>query len=280
MKIESTILARIAARVRDELAAQMAAVPHAEMVAMAADAPPPDSFADALLTGFGLIAEIKERSPSMGEMRPENVAEAPSAYAASPIVRAVSVLTNQSDFGMTPERLVSAKALIGKPVLRKDFILDPYQLYQARAHNADAVLLMTQLISVGELEDFLGITHELGMEALVECRSEADIAKAPAATRIYGINSRDFLDKGERFDQSRDSRNRSGSTTDYSTDLSAFENIRYLPEKAIKIAESGLTPSTVGEVRRLGYHAALIGTDLLIHESGIAPALAAYEAVL
>lgn len=280
MKIQSTILSRIAARVRKEVDYQKAQSPLKDVQRRIADAPEVRGFPDAISKEFGLIAEVKERSPSMGDMRAENVAQAPDAYAACPLVKAVSVLTNASDFGMTLDRLTRIRAIVQKPVLRKDFIIDEYQIYQARAYGADALLLMTQLLSKENLVRFLECTHALGMNALVECRSAQDIAKAPAGTRIYGINSRDFLDKGERFEQSKTHQSIFGNAEDFTTDLAAFNNIHLLPKGGIRVAESGISPDTICSVRDKGYNAALIGTDLLINESGVYAALAAYESVL
>src|SRR5438445_5936220 len=96
---------------------------------MSRAAPPPLSFGDALTPGFGLIGEIKRKSPSGGEMSAANVEAAPAAYAANSAIRAVSILTNKTDFGMGIEDLSRIKALVAKPVLRKDFILETYQAY-------------------------------------------------------------------------------------------------------------------------------------------------------
>src|SRR2546428_114838 len=100
-------------------------------------APPVRSFASAIASGNALIAEIKERSPSQGTMRRQNFEDAPLAYKRSEAVKAVSVLTNRTHFGMNVEWLARMKDTTGKPVLRKDFIFDAYQVYQARAFGAD-----------------------------------------------------------------------------------------------------------------------------------------------
>src|SRR4051812_771808 len=126
MKTTSTILDQILVDVRRELAEAQRRIPAAELDRRLPDAPPVRPFAPALQESFGLIAEIKERSPSHGPMRAENVAEAPTAYERSPIVRALSILTNQTHFGMGIERLYQVKCTSSKPVLRKDFIFDEY----------------------------------------------------------------------------------------------------------------------------------------------------------
>ena len=188
-----TILDRILPDVRRELDEARAAVPLGEIRRRAADARPPRDFAGALTgTGFGLIAEWKHRSPSMGEMRAKNVLSACAAYEHSPVVRAVSVLTNETYFGGTMEDLARIAAASAKPVLRKDFILDPYQIYAARAAGADAVLLMANVISSERMAELHGLVLELGMESLFEIHEAHEIDSLPAAARVVGINSRKF----------------------------------------------------------------------------------------
>jgi indole-3-glycerol phosphate synthase len=102
----------------------------------------------------------------------------------------------------------------------------------------------------------------------------------PTGTRVFGINSRDFLDKGDRFEQSLANQKISTGASDFTTDLTAFDNISLLPVDSIKVAESGISPETIISVRDKGYNAALIGTDLLMNPRGIRAALASYRAVL
>src|SRR5262245_35924549 len=128
-----SFLEEILERKRAEIAEAKRARSLGELQLMIADAPPVRPFAAALTNGFGLIAELKRRSPSGGDMRPENFQQAPDAYAKSPAVKAVSVLTNTTDFGMGIEDLMRVKTVVPKPVLRKDFILEEYQVYEARA---------------------------------------------------------------------------------------------------------------------------------------------------
>src|SRR5947207_7018777 len=128
MKKTETILDTIMVDVRKELADARANRSVEELRRMIIDAPPVRSFKGALQKAFGIIAEIKERSPSHGPMRRENVDEATAAYEQSAIVRAISVLTNHSHFGMSMDRLRDTKMRGTKPVLRKDFIFDEYQV--------------------------------------------------------------------------------------------------------------------------------------------------------
>lgn len=262
-----TILDRILPDVRRELDEARAAVPFDEIKQLAADAPAPRDFAGVLTAqGFGLIAEIKRRSPSMGEMRAENVVAAAAAYEAEPLVRAVSVLTNTTHFGMDMDDLRRIAATSTKPVLRKDFILDPYQVYAARAAGADAVLLMANILSAAQMRELHDIVLELGMEALFEVHEAAEIEALPGTARIVGINSRKF--KSHRgFVAAGDN-----AEEDFSLDFAAFELAESLPTGCVRVAESGVTPETVAPLAR-HFDAALVGTSLLRDPRGVAAAL-------
>jgi len=262
-----TILDRILPDVRRELDEARAAVPFDEIKQLAAEAPVPRDFVGVLTAhGFGLIAEIKRRSPSMGEMRAENVVAAAAAYEAEPLVRAVSVLTNTTHFGMEMDNLRRIAATSTKPVLRKDFILDPYQVYAARAAGADAVLLMANILSAAQMRELHDIVLELGMEALFEVHEAAEIEALPGTARIVGINSRKF--KSHRgFVAAGDN-----AEEDFSLDFAAFELAESLPAGCVRVAESGVTPETVAPLAR-HFDAALVGTSLLRDPRGVAAAL-------
>ena len=262
-----TILERILPDVRRELDEARAAVPLEEVKQRAASARPPRDFAGALTAnGFGLIAEIKQRSPSMGDMRAENVAAAASAYEASPLVRAISVLTNQTHFGMGMEDLRRIAAASTKPVLRKDFILDPYQVYAARAAGADAVLLMANVLSADQMAELHEVVLQLSMEALFEVHEEHEIDALPATARIVGINSRKFKSR-EGFVAAGQS-----SEEDFTLDFAAFELAESLPAGSVRVAESGVTPQSVAPLAR-HFDAALVGTSLLRDPRGVEASL-------
>lgn len=256
--------------VRREVAAARTERPDAELARMLADAPPVRPLAAALRGSFGLIAEIKERSPSQGPMRPANVAAAASAYAASPVVHGVSVLTNASHFGMSIERLRAAREAGPKPVLRKDFIFDDYQVQEARAFGADAILLMANLLSAEEMVRLHALATALGMDVLFECHDEAQIAALPAGAVLYGINSRSFAVRGADYAAAR-AQKALGSRQDLTTDLRRFEALAgHLPAHAVKVAESGVYPENAARIRdELGYHAILVGTSLLTSPAGV-----------
>lgn len=268
-----TFLDEILEDVRVELAATKSKRPLAEIRRMTSDAPPPASLSAALVEDFGLIAEVKERSPSVGPMRPENVTRALGAYQNSPIVRAVSVLTNHHHFGMTIERLTAARSALSKPILRKDFMLEEYQVREARAFGADAILLMANVLDAPRLQGFYDLARELGMDALFEVHTEEEIATLPSDARIVGINSRKFkTDQGFLGSQG-------ASKTDFSLDYSAFELAEKLPAGALKVAESGLSPKNISETSRR-FAAALVGTSLLRDERGIEDCLKEFEEAL
>jgi len=280
MKATQTILDEILVDVRQELAAAQRQRPVAELSRMIADAPPVRALSRALRAGFGLIAEIKERSPSQGAMRRENVVAAPAAYEASPIVRAISVLTNASHFGMSMERLQTVRGQSTKPVLRKDFIFDEYQVLEARAFGADAILLMANLLDADEMKRLYAACRELGMEALFECHDREQIGQVPPGAVIYGINSRTFAVGSGQYAAARAARD-TGTTVDATTDLSRFDTGKYLPPNAVKVAESGIHSHTIAAVRdQQGYHAALVGTSLLVAKEGVVGALNAFERAL
>jgi len=265
-----TILDTILADVRREVAEAKAATPSADLKAMLPDAPPVRDFTVSLATSFGLIAEIKERSPSVGPMREENVREAAPAYAASKTVRTISVLTNQTHFGGSIAHLAAIRKSVPQPVLRKDFIIDEYQILEARAFGADAILLMANVLDRDTLCRFHDITLNLGMEALFEIHTEEEIATLPAAARVVGINSRKFKSQ-TGFVKSGQS-----SSTDFSLDLSAFALSDRLPPGTIHVAESGLTPQNLPAVASK-FHAALVGTSLLRDPRGLPACLADFE---
>jgi indole-3-glycerol phosphate synthase len=262
-----TILERILPDVRRELDEARAAVPLGELKQRAAAARPPRDFAAALTArGFGLIAEIKQRSPSMGDMRTDNVVAAAAAYEASGMVHAISVLTNQTHFGMGMDDLCRLAAASTKPVLRKDFILDPYQVYAARAAGADAVLLMANVLSADQMAALHELVLELGMETLFEVHEKSEIDALPAMARIVGINSRKF--------KSREGFVSAGQNVaeDFTLDFAAFELAESLPAGCIRVAESGVTPQSVSPLAR-HFDAALVGTSLLRDPRGVEPAL-------
>jgi len=269
----TTFLDEILADVRTELDATRAGRPPAEIRRMAGDAPPVRPLPDALAKGFRLIAEVKERSPSVGPMRGENLKEALPAYEESPVVAAVSILTNHLHFGMSVERLAAARRALSKPVLRKDFLIEEYQIREARAFGADAILLMANVLDAARLRGFHNLARELGMEALFEVHTAEEIAQLPPDARIVGINSRKFKSDAGFVGKS------GASEKDFSLDYSVFELAGKLPAGALKVAESGLTPQNIAQTGK-HFDAALVGTSLLRDPRGLRACLREFEEAL
>jgi indole-3-glycerol phosphate synthase len=266
-----TFLDTILEDVRVELAEAKAARPEHVLRGMIADAPPPRDMVAALSDGFRLIGEIKERSPSVGPMRPANVAEAAAAYEASPLVGAISVLTNRRHFGMDIPRLAAIRSSTTLPILRKDFIIDPHQVLDARAHGADAVLLMANVLSAPDLASLHDLALSLGMAALFEVHTAEEIDLLPANATLVGINSRKFRSTSGFVGHD------GSSERDFSLDLSAFDLVDRLPAGCRRVAESGIHPSNLAATAGR-FDAALVGTSLLRDPRGVAACLADFEA--
>jgi indole-3-glycerol phosphate synthase len=205
------------------------------------------SFADALRQpGVSIIAEFKRRSPSGGVLRPNaSAAELAHTYAAKGAA-ALSILTDLHYFGGLDSDLAEARAASGLPVLRKDFLIDPYQVYEANALGADAILLIVRALSQPELTDLLTLAHDLGLDALVETHSASEVERALAAgARIVGVNNRD-LDTLQ-------------------TDVTLAPRLRSLvPPECVFVAESGISkPHQIAELAAVGIDAVLIGEALV-----------------
>src|SRR2546429_1282728 len=280
-------LDEILERTKQEIAAAKKDRSIGDLKRMIRDAAPVSSFSSSLSTGFGIIAELKRRSPSAGEMRPDNFDKAPAAYAKSPVVKAVSVLTNSSHFGMGIEHIARIKPLVRKPVLRKDFIFKDYQIYEARAFGADAVLLMTNILDRNALKRLFDLSQELGMDVLFEAHTKEEIKSIPEGARIYGINSRKFM-ATKRWHVAKtilwlERRFKwlgfwySSKAPDPSVELSTFSLLSDLPNDAIKIAESGVKPGRISEIANMGYDAVLVGTCLLKTAESIDKILSEFE---
>lgn len=273
------VITPIVGRVQAELAAAQRREPRADLEKRAREARPVRPFEGAVAGRFGLIAEIKRTSPSMGAMRNADVADTAAAYEESPAVRAVSVLTNRADFGMDLDQLGTVGAITAKPLLRKDFIFDPYQVWQARAHGADAILLMANILTAEGLRELSALAASLGLAVLFELHTGDELAKLPPHPRLCGINSRVFKSEGgaARYLASKILR-RLGFRRDLSIKLDQFTLASQLPAGALRIAESGVDPTMVPRLRdELGFHGLLVGTSLLMAADGVRAELARFE---
>src|SRR3970040_212541 len=230
-----TFLDRIVADKREELASAMRRVPFAELKARLPEAPPVRPFGEALKGDtIRLIAEVKKASPSRGLLRADfDPLALARAYAAAGAA-AVSVLTDGNHFQGSLEHLAAIRAELpdGPPLLRKDFLFDHYQLYEARVHGADAVLLIAAVLNPALLAQLIGLAHALGMGALVEVHDELELERALiASARIGGRNNR--------------------ALRTFEVDLATTERLRPLvPPEVTLVAESGIF--TRADVERLG----------------------------
>lgn len=248
------ILDEIVADKRIELAASQRRVSLARLRQMAQDQPPALDFA-AALRGIGarhavpLIAEVKKASPSAGLIRADfNPVQIAQTYADNGAA-AISVLTEIKYFQGSLSHLRDIREALGDkrvPLLRKDFIFDPYQVYEARAYGADGLLLIVAILTPDKLRRLLALSRKLGMECLVEVHDEAEVEVAlKSDARIIGINNRDLRT--------------------FKTDLSTTERLRPLiPKDKIVVSESGIKGrNDVAKLKRWGVDAVLIGESLM-----------------
>jgi indole-3-glycerol phosphate synthase len=243
--------------VRRRLAERKAGVPQAELVKKSAPGPRP-SFAEALRApGVSIIAEVKRFSPSKGPIRPDlDVGPLVAAYEAGGAA-AVSILTEEDHFGGSLGDLRVAAASTRLPLLRKDFAIDPYQVYEARAFGAAAVLLIAAILEARALRELSALAADLGLDVLLEVHDEREMARAlDMEGVVIGINNRDL----RTFEVSLET----------SLRLSAL-----VPTGRLLVSESGIKDR--GDLEQLasaGIDAVLVGESLL-KEEAIATAVAA-----
>ncbi|PJF25435.1 MAG: indole-3-glycerol phosphate synthase TrpC [Phototrophicales bacterium] len=220
----------------------------ADLIDSAGNAPPPLDFASALRRGeqVALIAEIKKASPSKGvlieDFDPEALAETYAENGAA----AISVLTDERFFQGSLDHLEIVRETVDLPLLRKDFIIDPLQVYQARAAGADATLLIVMALTDAQLVNLHGLITGLGMAALVEVHDETELTRAlDAGAALIGVNNRNLRTFHE--------------------DLETMARVaRRLPSDVTLVAESAIrTPEDVRRMGELGAHAVLVGEGLV-----------------
>ena len=189
-----SVLDSIVEGVRIDLAAREAAVDFAEIKRRAAGAVPPrDVMAALRAPGIGVIAEVKRSSPSKGKLATiPDPADLAATYADGG-ARVISVLTEERKFGGTLADLAAVRAAVDVPILRKDFIVSPYQVHEARAHGADLVLLIVAALEQNALDALLDRVESLGMTALVEVHTEEEADRAlEAGAKVIGVNARNL----------------------------------------------------------------------------------------
>ena len=234
-----------------------------QLLAEAMSLPETRGFRSSLMQpGLSVIAEIKRRSPSKGDLfitlDPSVLAREYQEGGAA----CISVLTDEENFGGSTEDLQKARAAVKLPVLRKDFTVHERDIVDARLMGADAVLLIASALSTGELERFFSLSRELELDALVECHDEAELEMALAVgADLVGVNQRNLFTF--EVDQDRAAR------------LAAL-----LPNDVVAVAESGIrSPVDAAALREAGYAAILVGETLVTSGNPTAAVAALREAV-
>ena len=242
----SDLLARLVAEARLDMERRRA-LTKPEELERAIQIYTPRDFVGALRKpGLAVIAEMKQRTPSMGvlaeDYKPADLARAYTAGGAS----AISVLTHMAGFGGRPEHIEAARVATNLPILRKDFITDPYEIGEARAAGADAVLLIVAALDLPELRRLLAVVRSRGISALVEVHDESETRVAiEAGAQVVGVNHRDLRT--------------------FEVDLGLTERLRPLiPDAVLLVAESGI--HSIDDARRMrdaGADAILVGEMLM-----------------
>ncbi len=232
-----------------------------QLIASAAAQPPARGFGSALgVEGLQVIAEIKRRSPSAGDLAPGIDPVDQAVRYVEGGAAAISVLTEPDFFAGSLDDLRAVRDAVDVPILRKDFTLHPAQIWEARAAGADAVLLIVAAIDDDELRHLLGVAAAAGVDALVEAHTLAEARRAEdAGARIIGVNNRDL--------------------TTFVTDLATAEAIGGEIQAEVLIAESGVS-DVAGATRMAaaGYHAILVG-EALVRSTDPAGLVASLKAV-
>lgn len=241
-----SILQKILLTKAEEIQARCEQLSLRELSARVADLPSTRGFAQALeqamKTGPGVIAEVKKASPSKGVIREDfRPAEIAKSYAEGGAA-CLSVLTDEQYFQGADAYLKEARAACGLPVLRKDFVIDVWQLYEARYLGADCVLLIVAALGDGSLQELSALALELGMDVLVEVHNEDELERAlTTAAPVVGVNNRDLHT--------------------FSTDLGTSERLRpHVPEERLFVTESGIhTPAHIQRMNTADIHGFLVG---------------------
>lgn len=243
----NTILDNIIQTKRLEVATARAAKPFEAILAEAQGVSRPLlSFRDALATSeSGIIAEFKRRSPSKGFIHEEaKVAEVVPGYAKAGAA-ACSVLTDTTYFGGSADDLKEARQLVNLPLLRKDFIIDEYQICEARIWGADVILLIAAALTPAEVERLGAFAHLLGLEVLLEIHDVCELTHICPAVDVVGINNRNLA-------------------TFVTNVQTSFELNRQVPGEYLRISESGISsPDTVRRLREAGFRGFLMGENFM-----------------
>ena len=244
------ILEEIVAHKRVEVAEQKEQTPprklYVEVERMMAEGVSKRSLSQALAQDdFGIISEFKRKSPSKGWIKEDGKPEViPPSYEKAGAA-ALSILTDEKYFGGQMDFVRKARPLVNLPILRKDFIIDEYQLFQARHIGADAVLFIAADLSKQEVRSFTALAHELGLEVLLELHSEHELDYADIPVDAVGVNNRNL-----------------GT---FVTDVqNSFRLAARLPQDRVLVSESGISnPDAIKLLREVGYRGFLIGETFM-----------------
>ena len=197
----------------------------------------------------GIISEFKRKSPSLGWIHEDADVVAVTAGYSEAGAAGISILTDLSYFGGTPMDLMAARPQITCPVLRKDFVVDEYQLYEAKAMGADVILLIAAALTVVKTLELARKAHDLGLEVLLEVHNAEEIGHANEFVDLLGVNNRNL----KTFEQSIQV---------------SFDLVKLIPDQFVKVSESGISSiETVKELRKVGYKGFLMGENFMKDEN-------------
>lgn len=196
---------------------------------------------------FGIIAEMKRRSPSAGVIHENLVIADLAKQYESGGAAAISCLTDHSFFGGSINDLIELRSITNLPILRKDFIIDYIQVFEAKAAGADAILLIAEALPKKEINNLIQLAHDMDLEVLLEVHSIEEVVKTYGQADVIGVNNRNLKKQ--------------------LTDLSQSEELyKFLPENKLKISESGIrSMEELDHLNSLGFNGALIGESILKH---------------
>lgn len=241
------ILEEIVEAQKGEVANLKVIRPLVELKEVLRDTPYPRNFREALSSSdCSIIAEVKRRSPSKGTLREDFDPVKIAAIYEESGAAAISVLTERKFFGGDSSYLLGIKKIVDIPLLRKDFIIDPYQIYETRVIGGDALLLIAGIMKEEQLQDFIHLAESLGLSSLTEVHTREELDKAlSAGADIIGINNRDLKN--------------------FSTDLkTSLELAPSVPGDKIVVSESGIhTRGDIEILMKAGIHCFLIGETLM-----------------
>jgi indole-3-glycerol phosphate synthase len=241
------MLDRIVAEKREEVAQRKRKLPLSTLKERIAQSRAPLDFVAALSgEGMSLIAEVKQASPSRGVLCADFDPVALAKSYAQAGAAAISVLTEVNYFQGSIDHLAAIREEVRLPLLRKDFIFDPYQIYESRAYGADALLLIVAILNQEQLKELLSLSRSLGLRCLVEVHNESEVERAlSSGAEIIGINNRDL--------------------TTFAVDINTTHRLRPLiPQERIVVSESGINRrGDVEKLKEWGVNAVLVGEALV-----------------